>query len=244
MSESGARAIAVGLSRDWAGALADALDAIGGALAGEAPDGIAGLRLARAIQPDVVVAGAVMPGMDGVAFAKRLRALKLSVRPALVLLRPRGLPLPGLATTDAPDAIVMDGPPDARGLREALARLNEGALTLPPDKAARLEALMDALGVPQHPGRECLRLAVALAWHDRRRLRSLKEGVYPALTRATGLSPAQAARAIRHVIDAAWRNGEMEQQYKLFGDTIDARRGKPTCGEMIAQLAEELRWEG
>ena len=29
-----------------------------------------------------------------------------------------------------------------------------------------------------------------------------------------------------------------------FGDTIDAKRGSPTCGEMIAQIADILRWEG
>ena len=50
--------------------------------------------------------------------------------------------------------------------------------------------------------------------------------------------------AMRHAIDVAWRTGEIEQQQAIFGDTIDARRGKPTCGEMIALLADILRWEG
>ena len=59
-----------------------------------------------------------------------------------------------------------------------------------------------------------------------------------------GMTPAQAERAIRYVIDAAWRTGAMEEQNRIFGDTIDARRGRPPCGEMIAQLAEHLRWEG
>ena len=54
----------------------------------------------------------------------------------------------------------------------------------------------------------------------------------------------QAERAMRYAIDAAWRTGQIDNQHRIFGDTIDARRGKPTCGEMIAQLAEELRWEG
>ena len=50
--------------------------------------------------------------------------------------------------------------------------------------------------------------------------------------------------AICHVIDCAFRTGEIERQHRIFGDTIDARRGKPTGGEMIAQLADILRWEG
>ena len=107
----------------------------------------------------------------------------------------------------------------------------------------RLEALLDALGVPEHPGRECLRRAVALAWADRRTLRALRASLYPRACAETGLTPVQAERAIRHAIDVAWREGAIEQQHRVFGETIDARRGKPTCGEMIAQLAEELRWE-
>jgi hypothetical protein len=46
------------------------------------------------------------------------------------------------------------------------------------------------------------------------------------------------------VIEVAWRTGEIDEQARIFGDTIDARRGRPTCGEMIAQLADILRWEG
>jgi hypothetical protein len=33
----------------------------------------------------------------------------------------------------------------------------------------------------------------------------------------------------------------MERQHALFGNTIDARRGKPTAGEMIGRLAELAR---
>ena len=68
--------------------------------------------------------------------------------------------------------------------------------------------------------------------------------VYPEAARPLGGTPAQAERAIRHVIEVAWRRGDIEAQNELFGDTIDARRGRPTCGEMIAQLADILRWEG
>ena len=85
---------------------------------------------------------------------------------------------------------------------------------------------------------------MALVWADRRLLRALKAALYPRACLGTGLTPVQAERAIRHVIDVAWREGAIEQQHRIFGETIDARRGKPTCGEMIAQLAEELRWEG
>ena len=76
------------------------------------------------------------------------------------------------------------------------------------------------------------------------RLQNLRDRVYPDAAKPLGRTGAQAERAIRHVIEAAWRTGEIDRQQAIFGDTVDARRGRPTCGEMIAQLADILRWEG
>ena len=243
MSEPRKRAVAAGLSGSAVCSLRGALAGAGVELVAEAPDVAGGLRLIRELEPDVAVAGAVMPGMDGVAFAEAVGALRLNVRPAILLLRPAGLRLPGQARLTGLDAAVLDAPPDAGAIARALAQVDESA-ALPANLAARLKQLLDALGVPQHPGRLCLERAIALVWRDRRRVRALKDSLYPALARQTGLSCAQVERALRHVIDVAWRTGAIGEQHRIFGDTIDARRGKPTCGEMIAQLAEELRWEG
>lgn len=242
MSEPRKRAISAGLSGSAVSSLRGALADAGVELIAEAPDGAGGLRLIRALEPDVAVAGAVMPGMDGAAFAEAACALRLNVRPAILLLRPPGLRLPGEARLTALDAALLDAPPDAGAIARALERL-EDAAALPAKLVGRLAGLLDALGVPQHPGRLCLERAIALVWRDRRRVRALKGSLYPALARQTGLSCAQVERALRHVIDVAWRTGAIGEQHRIFGDTIDARRGKPTCGEMIAQLAEELRWE-
>ncbi len=224
--------------------LNDALRSAGLALCGRAADAPSALRRLREARPDLVCCGAVLPGMDGVAFARAVRRQNLDRQPALMLLKPRGLRLPGEDALPGLGAMALQTPADegalARAIRDALAL----DIPLPREKADRLEALLDALGVPRHPGRTCLMRAVALAWADRRRLSALRARLYPEAARLSGMQSAQCERAIRHVIDCAWRTGEMEQQQKIFGDTIDARRGKPTGGEMIAQLAEELRWEG
>jgi len=96
MSETCGRAVAVGLDEAALRALRPALARAGFGLAGQAGDGPSGLRLLGALQPALAVAGAVMPVMDGAAFVRAAAALRLQVRPALVLLRPPGLPLPGL----------------------------------------------------------------------------------------------------------------------------------------------------
>lgn len=243
MGVEGSRAVAVGLYGGRIPALEEALVDCGYALAGLAPDGTTGLGLLQALQPTLALVNAVMPGMDGVAFARRARALRLVIQPDILLLAPSGLRLPEPDSLPALGVVTLETPVDADRLKAALDALSKRPRTLPEDKAARLKALLDALGVPLHRGRDCLVLAVTLAWHDAGRVASLKDGVYPEVARQTGLSPAQVERALRHAIDAAWRNGAIEHQHRIFGDTIDARRGKPTCGEMIAQLAEELRWE-
>ena len=58
-----------------------------------------------------------------------------------------------------------------------------------------------------------------------------------------GLAPTSVERLIRHAIESAWLRGDMEQQYALFGNTVDEQRGKPTNGEFIARVTEALRLE-
>ena len=243
MGMEGSRAVAVGLYDGRVQALDKALADCGYALAGLAPDGATGLGLLQALQPRLALVNAALPGMDGVDFAKRVRALRLVVQPDILLLAPPGLRLPERDSLPALGVVALESPVDADRLKAVLNALCKRPRALPEDKAARLNSLLDALGVPLHRGRDCLCLAVALAWHDAGRVASLKNGIYPEVARQTGLTVAQVERAVRHAIDAAWRNGAIEHQHRIFGDTIDARRGKPTCGEMIAQLAEELRWE-
>ena len=231
----------------WVGAFpppAEVLEKAGLNVTARAASGTEGLRLLRECAPEAVLISATLPGMDGLRFAELASATPLNTRPALLILSPSGMALPGRERLSGLNAAIVPMPATPESLRNALEALRSRSPKLPRRQAARLEALLDALGVPRHPGRESLALAVALAWQDRRKLHALGDVLYPETGALCGKSAAQVERAIRHVIDAAWRDGDMVQQQRIFGDTIDARRGRPTCGEMIAQLADILRWEG
>lgn len=217
-----------------------ALRSMGYALVANARDGASALGMIRALEPKVVITQAVIPGADGVALVRWTRRLRLDLQPAMLVLASPGLRLPGMDALGALGARTLAPPVCVESLRRALDGLE---CPLPPKAPAQLEALMDALGVPHDPGRECLARAVALVWADRGRLSERQRALYPEVAAQMGLSADQVERAIRHAIDVAWRAGEIERQHRMFGNTIDARRGKPTCGEMIAQLAEKLRWE-
>lgn len=226
------------------GAVECALAALDCRILSGPPDGPAALGQLAQLQPELLVLDAILPGLDGVGVVRQARALKLGVQPVALILRPRGLRLPDGDGLSRMGAAAVDADADAESLRAALESLLARPVPLPEAKAARLQALLDVLGIPQHAGRTCLAHAIALAWADRRLTGALRTRLYPRAAGLCGMTPAQAERAIRHVIDVAWRSGEIEAQHRIFGDTIDARRGKPTSGEMIAQLAEKLRWEG
>ena len=198
----------------------------------------------RAHPPHVLLCEAVLPGGDGVALAREIAAASLNRYPRVLLIALPGLRLPGAEALERLGAAVLPRPLKPGDIEAAVAALDAQAWRLPDARAARLRALLDRLGVPGHPGRGMLENAVALVWRDRARLQNLRDRVYPDAAKPLGRTGAQAERAIRHVIDAAWRTGEIDEQQRIFGDTIDARRGRPTCGEMIAQLADILRWEG
>lgn len=232
------------LSAESARRFADALAAAGFEVAAEAHSAREVLPMLRLHRPRLLLAEAVLPGGDGVSLARDIVAASLDLYPHLLLVLPPRLALPGLEALDDLGAALVDGPPTPGGILDAVAALRARDTRLPPAQCARLQGLLDRLGVPDHPGREMLRGAVGLVWRDRSRLRNLRDRVYPDAARPLGRTGAQAERAIRHVIDAAWRTGEIDEQQRIFGDTIDARRGRPTCSEMIAQLADILRWEG
>ena len=244
MDRYGRRAIIASVSGQPVPGLAAMLESLGYTVSGHARDASSALRLAESLLPDLILADAVLPGMDGVMLAKQLLSKPLNRYPAILLMALPGAMISNPNNLTKQGVSVITKPCTEGKIREALEKLTVESRRLPPEKAVHLDMLLDALGVPPHPGRIYLADAVTLTWLDSSLVHSLKENLYPVICRKEDISPAQAARAMRYAIDYAWRTGEIEQQHKIFGDTIDARRGKPTCGEMIARLADILRWEG
>lgn len=200
-----------------------------------ARDAVQAMDIVRQHTIDIVFADVLLPGMGGAALLRQLKRHP-GVRPGGVLTCVQGFPaqeteFPLLTRPYATDAVLAVIPGT---LPEH--RLHEAA-------ADRIDVLLDRLGVPLHPGRDCLRIAIAMAVIDPRLSGKLSKRLYPAIAAQTGATPAQAERAIRHCIDTAWKRGPVEEQYRLFGNTIDAQRGKPTVAEMIARSADIIRLE-
>lgn len=200
-------------------------------------DGLSAVRQAKAKLTDAIIADAALPVMDGIALAQRIPELSLNVYPAVVLLAAKGMCL-------KTSACMLEKPVRVDQLAAAVASLCPERRAVPEEKRVCARRILDSVGIPEHCGREYLLRAIEMAWLDARLVKALSKRVYPAVAEQFGAEEKHVARAMRHVIDAAWRGGEMEAQYKIFGDTIDAKRGSPTLSEMIARIADILRWEG
>ncbi len=191
-------------------------------------------------RPDLVIADAIMPSLDGAALALLIMRTHLTVRPAVFIAA-----YPGIApfVADDPCIRMISKPISEKELREALSETCVERRWITDVAREKFNAIMDRLGIPEHPGREYLMEASYLTYCDARLTSRLTKALYPMVAARFLVTPSAVERAMRHAIDHAWANGSIEEQYGIFKGTIDAARGKPTCGGMIAQLAEMLRME-
>lgn len=108
-------------------------------------------------------------------------------------------------------------------------------------EVCRAESILSRMGFPDHTARKYIAYACALSVNDRNAVRNLKRSVYPALARAFSKKETAFQDAMRRLIDKTFLTGDIEKQYKLFGNSIDETRGKPTVSQLIALVGEMLR---
>lgn len=222
-----------------------ALTCAGIELVAIAQDGQTAWNLLKSHMPDLFVVDLELPVMDGASLARRaLCSFALPVRPAVLLMHYPEFQVPDGPELAASGAVLLDKPPQEERFVEAVRQLRSAETRFRPEECARVDHLLDALGVPQHVGRACLRAAILICATDVHAIHNLTGRVYPAAGECCGCTPQQAERAMRHAINLAWQSDQVDNQYRIFADTIDAGRGQPTCGEMISRLADILRLEG
>lgn len=187
--------------------------------------------------PQLLFVHALAAGLDAGTAQAQLDRLRLSRRPAIAYLAPSYLP----ETMTRGMRPVLDARPDAEAIRACVAE----SLPLPvrPEDEARAERLLAQMDLAPGENRRRLAYAVAMVRNDAANAGRLKHLVYPAVAERFRTTPRRVEDGFRRAIDNAWTTGDSERQYALFGNTIDARRGKPTTAALLATAAELLRQE-
>lgn len=104
--------------------------------------------------------------------------------------------------------------------------------------------LLHTLGMPTHVlGYEYSREAILIALGNKDTLRSITKELYPAVAEAFNTTPTRVERAIRHAVELAWDQGDLDTLQRFFGYTVSSKKGKPTNSEFLSALADHLRLE-
>ena len=194
---------------------------------------------------DVLIAPFAVRGADVSWLMEKICTLKEISFPAVLVLLPEGLAQYENTLYNEGAACVMRAPCGEECLRKAIARLTPAERLLPEwAQASRVSALLDRLCISRRlKGFGCLVSAAQLIARDGALIHRLKPDVYPLCERGGAGNGAVVERAIRHAIETAWLKGDLETQYRLFGNTIDESKGKPTNAEFLSRVVETLRME-
>ena len=105
-----------------------------------------------------------------------------------------------------------------------------------------ITGLIHEVGIPAHiKGYTYLRDAIGLCIRDNHFINSITKQLYPTVAERNKTTSPRVERAIRHAIEVAWDRGDEAVLNEIFGYTIDTNRGKPTNGEFIALIADNIR---
>ncbi len=112
------------------------------------------------------------------------------------------------------------------------------------DMEFRITEIVHELCVPAHiKGYRYLVQAILLCVQDMEMLGAVTKIMYPEIAKMFGTTPSRVERAIRHSIELSWQLCSPSKLYKIFGYTVNTKKGKPTNSEYIALIADKVRLE-
>jgi two-component system response regulator (stage 0 sporulation protein A) len=110
--------------------------------------------------------------------------------------------------------------------------------------ALQVTDILARFGIPRHiKGFAFLREAIVLSVNDRSQIDCITKSLYPAIANKFGTLPNRAERAMRHAIEVGCRNNPEEMEL-YFSRQMNVLSDKPTNGEFIATIADQIRLRG
>lgn len=217
-----------------------------GVAAYAAKDGLEMLSMMDALKPDATVFMLELPRRDGISILETLSVRQMQKYPYLVACTMMGEEIRNLASSLGAD-VVFNRPVKPDAIIECLAAVTgKGpsmlALRHAKGRTEIVKKQLCEIGMPSNlKGFTYLALAISLVSVDENLLRQVTGYLYPHIAVEYGVSDHSVERAIRHAIETTWTHGRVEALHRIFGNSIDPQRGKPTNTECIAMLAGEIQ---
>ncbi len=195
---------------------------------------------------DIIFLDLIMPGMDGIAILQEMAQNNMSQK-VIVLssyLEDYSLRMLKKYKVD----YFMLKPIDLKSLEQRVLEIMEvqSKFTVIKEVDQNLEIqtsqLLHNLGVPsQIKGYQYLREGILLLYRNTDFIGGITSVLYPEIAKRHNTTPTRVERAIRHAIEISWNRGDYQIMNKLFGNSIDFDRSKPTNSEFLVTVSDALR---
>ena len=105
-----------------------------------------------------------------------------------------------------------------------------------------ITAHIKELGIPaSFSGYYFLRRSIERTIEDPSIIFEITSRLYPEVAKDFNTTASKVERCMRHAIETGWCRGNTQVQQRLFGCTVDCKKGKPTNGEFIATVADYIK---
>ncbi len=210
-----------------------------------ASDGAEGLRLIKALSPDVIILDSVLPTLDGIGVLRRIAA-QTTERPVIIMLMQIQLAKMFEAAAGYGVDYFMIKPQSHRSICDAAHDLLSGGERSAEEKGSELEKsiaeYLRGLGMPAHlNGYRYMRSALMLAVDDPAMISPITKNLYPAIAKMFRTSKSCVERALRHAIAVSWQRGSRKLLSDIFGYNYDDTPYRPTNAEFIAMTSDDFR---
>ena len=110
------------------------------------------------------------------------------------------------------------------------------------DLERRIFKFQTQLGIRSNiKGYNYIKTAITLAYNDSTILESVTKRLYPDIAKIYNTTASRVERAIRHAIETAWMNGNVDVINDIFGYSVCADKAKPTNSEFIEHVVNAMQ---
>ena len=139
--------------------------------------------------------------------------------------------------------ILADNQMDFKRAKADLMVLSVNEKEDPLDLEREIRKILLELGIPdKRNGHRYAVEAILLTVESEDYLHMLHRKLYPAIAEKFDTTPRMVESGIRRAVEAAWDRGDLKVLEKYFGNTISRYASRPTTGEFLARMTNEVRY--